>query len=175
MPRFHDIPQFTKAAPYRIDCDWGYMINTWIPEHQGELGLELDPDFQRAHVWSRHQQIRYVEFILRGGQSGKELYFNHPNWMSGFVGEFVLVDGKQRIEAARRFLHNEIPAFGSLYKEYTDRLPFLTAKFGININDLRTRAEVLQWYIDLNDGGIVHTSAEIKKVRRLLEEENGKV
>ena len=36
------------------------------------------------------------------------------------------------------------------------------------VNDLKTRKEVLQWYVDLNAGGTVHTEAEIDKVRKLL-------
>jgi hypothetical protein len=40
--------------------------------------------------------------------------------------------------------------------------------FDFIVNDLRTRKEVLQWYLDLNTGGTIHTSDEIEKVKRLL-------
>lgn len=171
--RFRDIPQFTRDANYRISQPWEYledflarMIDRGV--HQT---LNLDPDFQRAHVWDETKQIRYVEFILRGGKSGKEIYFNHPNWGGTYKGEMVLVDGKQRLEAVRRFLRNEIPAFGTLLSDYKDKLPFMQCDFLININNLRTRAEVLQWYIDLNAGGVAHTDEEIEKVRALLRQE----
>lgn len=42
------------------------------------------------------------------------------------------------------------------------------------MNDLDTQAEVLQWYLDINSGGVVHTEAELDKVRWLLEVEKGK-
>jgi len=39
------------------------------------------------------------------------------------------------------------------------------------MNDLKTRAEVLQWYIEFNAGGTPHTEAEINRVRELLKKE----
>jgi len=38
------------------------------------------------------------------------------------------------------------------------------------VNNLKTRKEVLQWYIEFNSGGTVHTDAEIQRVKKLLEE-----
>lgn len=168
MPKFRDIPQFTKGANYHVDVSWDYMFESWLPE-MIDHGLDIDPDFQRGHVWTEDQQIRYCEFILRGGQSSKEIYMNDPHWNQTFKdGYGVLVDGKQRIEAARRFIQNEIKVFGYFNNEYADRLDMLKARFLVNINDLSTKAEVYQWYLDLNDGGVVHTKEELDNVRRLM-------
>lgn len=35
------------------------------------------------------------------------------------------------------------------------------------------RAQVLRWYLALNDGGVVHTEDELFKVRRLLNKADG--
>jgi len=43
-----------------------------------------------------------------------------------------------------------------------------------NVNDLQTRGEVLQWYIEMNSGGVVHSDEEIKRVKKLLEQEENK-
>ena len=172
MPKFRDIPQFTKSSNYHVDVAWEYMVSDWLPE-MIKHGLDLDPDFQRGHVWSEEQQSRYCEFILRGGHSSKEIYINDPHWNSTFKdGSAVLVDGKQRIMAASRFMNNEIKVFGHYRREFTDRLDMLKARFSVNINDLPTKAEVYQWYLDLNDGGVVHTKAELDKVRKLLAKQN---
>lgn len=64
-------------------------------------------------------------------------------------------------------MDSKIPAFGFLYSEYADQLP-LNARFKVYINNLETMAEVLQWYIDLNDGGVAHTEDEINFVKNLL-------
>ena len=39
----------------------------------------------------------------------------------------------------------------------------------MGINNLKTRGQVLEWYLQLNDRGVVHTKEELDKVRRLLE------
>jgi len=172
---FNDIPQMTEHPSYRVDCDWEYFINVWIPEQVGETELsplQLNPDFQRGHVWTEEQQIAFVEFALRGGLTGQHIYFNHPGWQRSYQGDFVLVDGLQRITAVRRFIHNEIPAFGTYCKDFKGRLP-RRAQFVICVNKLKTRAEVLRWYIEMNDGGVVHSSEEIERVRKLMKKAEG--
>ena len=188
--KFLDVPKFTRDGSYQVHMGPEYMIEHVCGDWVREMGLDLDPDFQRAHVWTRDQQIAYVEYFMRGGKSGRDLYFNHPNWMGGFKGEFVLVDGKQRIEAFRAFLNNEFPIFdskdldpdavqelvdfcvpgGCYYRDFGGKIGMLD-NFVVHVNDLKTRAEVLQWYIDMNSGGTIHTSEDIDKVRQLLREE----
>lgn len=38
----------------------------------------------------------------------------------------------------------------------------------LNVNDLKTEREVLQWYIDMNAGGTPHTAEEIERVKKLI-------
>lgn len=167
--RFSDVPQFTREGAW--ECDFP-LKRVWhrIDELQREEGLDIDPDFQRAHVWTEAQQIAWIEFILRGGKTGRVIYLNNPTWNKmvhkGYK-DFVLVDGKQRLEALRRFLHDEIRVFGSLYSEFTDELSIVQT-IKINVNDLQTRKEVLQWYVDMNAGGTPHSADEINRVRDLM-------
>ena len=164
--KFSEIPQFPRC-PYRTDVDWDYL-ERHIKCAESELGLNLEPDFQRAHVWTAAQQTAYVEYILKGGTSGKELYFNHPGWMRDWQGEYVIVDGKQRLQAVRLFMADEIPAFGLWRHEYEGNPSIMTASFSWNIAALATRVEVLQWYLAFNAGGIAHTSDELARVEALL-------
>lgn len=173
--RFSDIPQLTKQGSWECDFpldDVWLQIEKWQRDEMGG-GLDINPDFQRGHVWTEAQQVAWLEFFLRGGKTGRVLYFNHVGWMRDWRGPFVIVDGKQRLEAIRRFLHNEIVVFGSHYREFTDRLRIIQT-MKINVNDLNTRAEVLQWYIEFNAGGTPHTEREIDRVRGLLEAEKDK-
>lgn len=180
MPKYSDIPQFTQNGNYEVSVSWQYLTD-WIASQRedfdkGSLSgtFQMDPDFQRGHVWTEQQQIRYVEFVLKGGNSSRVIYWNHPGWMGNWKGDMVLVDGKQRLSAVLRFLHNELPAFGHLRTEYTDHLRITHTEFRMNVNNLKTRAEVLQWYLDLNAGGVVHTDAELNKVRMFLDIEKQK-
>lgn len=176
--RYSDIPQFTRQAGYTVDVSWNYLVSSWLPD-QLEAGLDLDPDFQRGHVWTAEQQRRYIEFILKGGRTGREIQTNHPGWHTQAVkGPYVLVDGKQRIEAVIRFMKNDLRIFPDLAK---DGLGFYSkdfegymrhyAAFKWSVNDLKTRSEVLQWYIDLNAGGVIHSEEEIQRVQSLLDQE----
>jgi len=162
---YRKIPQYTRAPSYQVDMPLDFTLD-WLEKNQ----VNTDPDFQRAHVWVEEQQIRFVEHMFRGGTDGKLIYFNQPGWNRGTIGDMVLVDGKQRLEAVRRFLQNEIPIFGSLRDEYTTRHDVMMG-FRFLVNDLQTHKEVLQWYIDINAGGVAHTDDEIDKVRALLKEE----
>jgi hypothetical protein len=174
ITKFRDIPQFVRHGSYEVDVSPESLIST-INDFV-EQGLDLDPDFQRGHVWSDKQRVAFVEFFLRGGKTGRVIYLNNPNWHfnneKGY-NDFVIVDGKQRVEAFRKFINNEIKAFGSYYREYTDSIRLVNT-MKINVNDLRTRADVLQWYIDFNAGGVVHSDKEISRVRRLLKKETSK-
>lgn len=172
ITRFADIRPFTSGGNWQANYDLAgavRTINEWMNETLGPLNI--DPDFQRLHVWTEDQQIAWIEFFLRGGKSGLDIYFNHPGWRSNYKGEFVLVDGKQRIKAAMRFINNEIPAFGSYYREFTDRIGFTDTTLVFHVNNLKTRAEVLQWYLEFNTGGTPHSAEEIAKAQRLLDEE----
>lgn len=166
--KFRSIPQFTFSGNYAVDTSWDYVLD-WIKRKQEQMGakFEIDPDFQRGHVWTEDKQIAYVEFCLRGGTSANSIYWNCVGWMDSFEGPFVLVDGKQRLTAVQRFLNNEIKAFDCLYKDYEDSLPS-NVGFKMHVNNLKTRKQVLNWYLEMNSGGVVHTQEELDKVRELL-------
>ena len=166
--KYEDIPQFTSWGSYQTNMPLKYIkerIEEWIAE-----GLQLNPDFQRGHVWTEDQQISYIEFLLKGGQSARLIYFNHPNWMGNWKGDFVCVDGLQRLTAVMSFLGNKIKAFGCYYKDFEGRMP-TDIDLLFNVNNLKTKKEVLQWYLEMNSGGTVHTNEELNKVRGMLESE----
>jgi len=170
--RFDDIPQYSQAN-YHVNSSWKYLENA-LQDYVKNYGLEIMPDFQRSHVWSEEQQRRYVEYRLRNGMSGRDIYFNCSGFMHKLKKDMVLVDGLQRITAVRKFMANELAIFGGHYlDELGGHFPVLDSRtdFVFHINDLPSRRDVLQWYIDLNEGGTIHTSEEIEKVKKMLEEE----
>jgi hypothetical protein len=171
------IPLLTPGAAWRVHVEWNY-IEWWLDRQRNDVGLDLDPDFQRAHVWSERRQRRYVEYVLRGGQVSSTIHFNSPGWQrASRPGPIVLVDGKQRLEAVRRFMADDLRIFGgwtlSDFGGAQGLLRPTSSRFEMHVNDLLTRAEVLQWYLDLNEGGVAHTEDELRKVRDLLRTERG--
>lgn len=171
--KFADIPQLlTNRANYCIDVDLT-TFNQVICDFIDKDGLVLNPDFQRGHVWTGQQQIEYVEYILRGGMSGRDLYLNNPSWFGTSktkYNEFVCVDGLQRITALQKFINNEIKVYDHYFREFEDVPRHTTTKMYIHINDLQLKSDVLKWYIEMNDRGTPHTKEEINRVKKMLEE-----
>ena len=101
---------------------------------------------------------------------------NNPFWKGvrktekNVYKDYVCVDGLQRITAAQKFIHNEIKVFGSYYKEFEDNIRVLPQMINLNVNNLKTEKEVLQWYIDMNVGGTPHDNSEIERVKGMLRE-----
>lgn len=172
MARFTDIVPYTMDGKYKVDVPLDHLL-AQLDRYRQHHKLELCPDFQRGRVWSDDKQIAFVEHLLRGGTGSNTIRFNCTGWMRRRQQDMVLVDGLQRITATTRFLCDEIPAFGSFYHEYEDTPGLIMLTF--LVNDLPTRADVLQWYLEINEGGVVHTEAEIARVRALLEAETGEV
>jgi hypothetical protein len=169
MAKFADIKLFPHAA-YEVDVSWGDLEKT-IAHYEVQDGLNLEPDFQRAHVWTRPQQVAYVEYVLQGGEVGKNLTFNCPGWQTSLnqIGPYEIVDGKQRLEAVRGFLRNDFKAHGHFRREFTDHIRLHIGGFKWRICSLETREEVLQLYLNINAGGTPHTKKELDRVRKLFE------
>jgi uncharacterized protein with ParB-like and HNH nuclease domain len=156
--RLAEIPQISQANQ-GVDVPL-VSLETNLERYK-EVGLEMQPDFQREHVWTQKQQEKFVEFLLRGGKTGAILFNQNKK-------EFVLVDGLQRLTAVLRFLRNEIKAFGHFIAEFEDTIPYnLSLRF--EINNLKTRKEILRWYVDLNSGGTVHSEGEIARVQAMID------
>lgn len=173
MVNFSDIKPFIPDGDWWVDVTFENLemeLSSW----ESRYGIDLNPDFQRGHVWTEYQQILYIENMLRGMKHGRDIFFNspafglRPNEKRDLDDTILCVDGLQRLTAIKRFMNNEIKIFGNYLKDYSDRPRDRFAKLRIYINSLGTRAEVLDWYLQMNSGGTVHSESELKRVRELL-------
>lgn len=138
--------------------------------------FEMDPDYQRDHVWTAEQQGRFIGFLLEGGKRPEIICNRIFNLKPKIVDE--VIDGKQRLTALYCFLKNVIPAiytdgeelwFANMTKEAKAWIRGLTSPLSMQIGYVSlSRTEVLRLYLKLNRGGSVHTDAEINRVRALL-------
>ena len=171
VPHVREIEKFTKSSNYSIHIGWK-DIEKWIRTAQRDFGMDLNPDFQRGHIWTTRQKTAYVEFILKGGLGADELKFNCTDWMRGEMKEpLVIVDGLQRLSAVREFTRGEFPAFGHKIDEWEGIGDPMRYRFTIMINDLETRHEVMKWYLELNGAGTPHTEEDLERVRQLMRKE----
>ena len=166
MTSYRDLPKLTQSGNNSFSVPWVSLARTL-----DEYSTDVDPDFQRGHVWTRAQQSAYIEFRLSGGMTGREIHLNYETPLTP-EQKTMLVDGKQRVTAVLDFLADKIPVWGLFRSEITD-FPRMDPEvsFIFHVNDLKTRADVLQWYIEMNTGGMVHSAEEIARVRGLLNEE----
>ena len=167
---FESVLKFVKPRNYSIDVSLMSLkdqIEHWTRKIKG-CKLDMDPEFQRVHVWTKEQQIAFVEFLIKGGISGRDILFNCQKWGSGESRDFVLVDGKQRLTACLAFMNGEIPVFGHYLNEYKDKTVLKRICLKFYVNDLPTMKHVLNWYLDMNAGGTPHTKEELDKVKNML-------
>lgn len=163
--KWEDIPKLTSVGNYESSYNLKYFV--LHIEDEVKEGLVLNPDFQRGHVWTKEQQERFIEFYLMGGNIGT-IYFNAPNWTSvSKDGTYVCVDGLQRTTAFIDFYYNRVKAFGHYFNEFDGKF---RDEIGIkiNVNNLKTKAEVLKWYIEMNGAGTPHSESELDRVREML-------
>ena len=172
---FKNLPKRIDCGNYCINIDLNYLLDS-LKDYEDKHNLNLNPDFQRGHVWTYEQRISFVEYYLTGGEV-QPIMFNHSDWMrfEDRNAEMVIVDGKQRLTALTMFLKDELLVFKELDK---DGIGFKSSEFDtlsrrnirIYINDLKTEKEVLQWYLQINEGGTPHTKDELDKVKNMIKE-----
>lgn len=138
--------------------------------------MNLNPDYQRGHVWTTAQSEDFMGHILEGGAC--PAFIIHEGDISKEDYENEMVDGQQRARAILAWFDGGIGARltdGTLvyYKDCT-KAESRFVRFGITmpINwGSWNRADRLKLYLKLNRGGTVHSDAEIQKVRDMLKEE----
>lgn len=177
IKKFSDIPQFTAVGDYEVFIPLIDLEDN-LKRYDDGYGLELNPDFQRGHVWTKEQQIAWLEFFFRGGRTSRVIYFNCAEFSCGYaknreqcdIEGMICVDGLQRLTALRAFLNNEVPIFGTYYKDFEDEMRWSEHGVYFNVNSLQTRRELLTWYIEMNSGGTPHTTEEIERVKQMIEQ-----
>lgn len=174
-----DLPKYClPRGNYEVHSSWKRM-SSWIEDQMKYTGQTYDeitnPDFQRNHVWNRDQQIKYIEHCLKGGKSGRDIYFNCASWMGSTskdsdLGDNVYcVDGLQRITAVKCFIDNEFSVFDNVYVDDLDCFHDSYTYFKMYVLDFQNKKDILQWYLDMNGAGTPHTKEELDRVRKLKE------
>jgi hypothetical protein len=174
-----------QQATYEVDVGLNHLesfIESTRLDVESSGGLfNLEPDFQRGHVWLLEQRRHFVEAVIRGAAPGRVL-FNCPGWQTSTRSRrirqdvdiapqtFECIDGLQRLTSLRMFMRNELSVFEGMLASDLRSSPFDPTRLRIRIAiyEFGTRAGLLQFYLDLNAGGTVHSSEELARVRDLL-------
>jgi hypothetical protein len=144
--------------------------------------LVLDVAYQRGSVWSEEKQRNLVKSVLMGVPFGS-IYLNHRH----ILEPFVVVDGKQRIEALIAFVKDELwipaewveenrlatdPTAGRLHfsdLNVTGKRFFMSRPCPTLDTKLKTEAEERDLYLLINYGGLAHEEPNEEQLTRLAE------
>ena len=176
---FDDIPMLTGV---RYDGTRTQETVFWSRAHIFVNGddfhdIDLDPEFQRDHVWSVKQQRAFVEYARRGGQESLGVIFNlqarQPKGFKGnWIPRYTCIDGKQRLTAIHAFMTNKLKVFGGVTLDDLVRNsghPFPWSDYRITVTTVQMPYDdMLRFYLELNSNGTPHSDAEITKVRCML-------
>lgn len=161
--------------------NWG--LRFFCESILGEGEMDMEPEYQRGHVWTKDQQMDFLGFCLEGGKIPEIFVRELPLPRSGVCEPpyYEIVDGKQRTTALNAWWTGEIPArlmdgrlvwakdMDEVERRSVSNDLMLTVQF------LQTNfKETLEIYLRLNRGGTPHTDAEIDHVKKLYEAENAK-
>jgi hypothetical protein len=160
-------PLRTSGAPFFGILHTRNAVDQWP--------INLDPDYQRGHVWDDLHRSRFVGHLLEGGHVPQCVINSGPggDWP---VAE--MVDGKQRVTACLKWADGEIGAELSdgrmIHAAQLNRRSRrkCSMSIGLEYGMVRlSRVDALELYIRLNRGGVIHTDSEIDRVKALLEQE----
>lgn len=165
-----DLQRSVPDCSYHVNVGLGFML-----ESLKQYDVDLNPEYQRDYVWNEEQQTIFMGSLLRAPRLIPPLWFRWTDKKFRHSDSEVL-DGKQRIKAATRWLNNEIPAVfttGDIiwYSDLGDigrRNVYNNVMFSWNFVDLSIK-DTYKFYLLLNSGGTKHTPEELAKVRKLLE------
>jgi hypothetical protein len=164
------------AAKWSADYRWFDLERATAKLGEDYGGLELNPDFQRGHVWTADQQEHFIANCLRGvvAPSGFLIQFNCADWgdedaESDLPKGLQCVDGLQRFTAVTEFAKGNVKPFGFTAQElmgtqFSPKRIYMK----VAIHSYTKRVDLLSHYLALNAGGTQHSAEEIERVRGLL-------
>lgn len=184
-PTGHALYNLIRPIPdskYEVDIQL-MRLEAWVTDQDADLrpsggGVEMNPDFQRGHVWTTKQQVAFCEAFIRGDAPTK-LLFNCPNFTGGYSlknGDLSpnvvqCIDGLQRWTALTKLARGEIQVFGGLVATDFANTPFdfRRLRAQVRIYGIARREDLLDLYLRLNTAGTPHSTEELTRVRGLLD------
>lgn len=98
--------QMRQIFPTKIDLPW-FTLKTQIEEQ-----IDLRPDFQRRDRWNNEKRSRFIESVVMNVPV-PPVFLGEEK-----LGKYVVLDGRQRLTAAYKFLSNELRLEGlKVWKE----------------------------------------------------------
>lgn len=141
------------------------------------FGVDFKPDYQRGSVWDEEDREKLLDSIFAGREIGRFVFKQLPFIRANDDGNYYeIVDGKQRMLTLLAFYENRFPYKGVFYNDLSvlDKNWFMDASIGVaELDQNTTRAEVLEVFLALNEGGKPVAKEVLDHARELLKGETG--
>ena len=138
-----------------------------------KFGLNMNPPYQRGHVWTDEDKISLIKSVFSNVDIGKFVVVH-----LGYGGKYSyeILDGKQRLTALMEYYENRFPVMGKYYNELTrsDRYHFKDYIVHFAMIENATAEQKLRYFIMLNTGGVSVSEDHMFKVKRMLKMEQAR-
>ena len=146
-----------------------YTIDTWISFFERKK-LDLNAEYQREYVWKEKQQQEFLNAIVKGMPLSAISAAKDEG-----VFQYEIVDGKQRLTTLQLFVTDQITIELEDEKVFFSQLSpaeqnsFLNFSLPMILLQKADRQTRIQYFININFGGVPQSEDHHQKVRNLLE------
>ncbi len=161
-----------KIFSYRDEVQLNFATSTLFSVyhmHQSN-GVDLDPSYQRDHVWTMELRRNFIDSIFDNVDLGKMVFRDRGYRKEGPMYE--VIDGKQRLTTLILFLEGRITWRGRTFFDLSNRDQGHLTNYTVQTATITgpvTEAVVLRLFLRLNTGGVAQDPKHIAAVRARLE------
>lgn len=160
------VETLTKKDDLRLSYSQRTMGDLFTKAYK--FGLNLDPEYQREHVWTIEDKVNLIDSIFNNVDIGKFVYVH-----LGYNGEYSyeVLDGKQRIRAILDYYEDRFQYRGKFFSELSNRDQDHFDGYSISYAEIQnaTQEQKLQYFLKLNTGGRIMSKEHLSKVEKQLE------
>jgi hypothetical protein len=162
------IPSMRRNEDIRISYQQR-DVRALLSMYHTSSGLDLDPNYQRGHVWSDDQKVSLIDSIFRNVDIGKFTVIRRP-FSEELDCYYEMLDGKQRTQALIEFYQDGFKYRGRYYSELHpfDRYHFKGYNISYAETEPLTRSQKYRYFLILNTAGTPMSEGHLDKVRDML-------
>ncbi|WP_318521281.1 DUF262 domain-containing protein [Photobacterium leiognathi] len=140
---------------------YGKESYPWTDRMIGRFPL---PSWQRGSVWTREQQLSFIESVFQGYDLGSVMINDYEDIGNGIMRPMsdILLDGQQRVGSLLAFINNEFPYASFYWKDLnrTEQRRFLEREMGKKTTCCFDEEKLKKVYNHLNFSGTNHEAHE---------------
>lgn len=134
-----------------------------------EDGIDVEPEYQREHVWELEDKQKLINSIFTGMDIGKFVISFNSSVLSsedGFMYE--IIDGKQRLTAIIEYYEDKFECNGVKFSDLSimDKKGFMSTTIDIAETEDLSEKKKREYFLAINDMGKPVDKSHIEKVRK---------